>query len=121
MDKKPGKKSTLAVKQKLEQEKVKILRQIDELKLEDPFSDPAHATDNAAVDTDVREQVGHEIIEAQIKDLQRRVSDIDIAIKRIQKKKYGICERCALTIPHARLDLIPEARFCVECEKRLRK
>ena len=105
----------------MEQERLKILAQIEELKLEDPFSDPDHASDNAAIDTDVREQVGHDTVEAQIKDLQRKIVDIDITLKKFSKKKYGVCERCGMTILQARLDLIPEARFCVECEKKIRK
>ncbi len=91
------------------------------MKLDDPFSDPDHASDNAAVDTDVREQVGHETIEAEIKDLNKRLVDIETALKKIYKNAYGMCERCGKAIPLARLGLIPEARFCIDCEKKLRK
>lgn len=105
----------------MEEDKKKILIHIEELKKNDPFSDPDHATDNAAVDTDVREQVGHETIEAQIKDLQRRILDIDFALKKISKGTYGICEKCSEPIPLPRLELISEARYCIVCEKQLRK
>lgn len=108
-------------KVKLEEEKAKILTQIEELRKDDPFSDPDHASDNAAVDTDVREQVGHDTIEAQIKDLQKRLEDIELAFKKIQKGTYGLCEKCGKIIPPARLELIPEARYCVDDEKKLRK
>jgi len=103
------------------EEKGKILRQIKDLKESDPFSDPAHVNDNAAIDTDAREQIGHDTIEAQVKDLQRRLVDIDLALRKIEKGVYGICEKCRQYIPLARLELIPEARYCVECEKKLRK
>ena len=108
-------------KKKLLKEKAKSLLQIEEFKKDDPFSDPDHASDNAAVDTDVREQVGHDTIEAQIKDLEKRVAQIDIALKKIAKNQYGKCERCNDAIPQARLRLIPEAAFCISCEKKLRK
>ena len=98
-----------------------MLTQIDELKKSDPFADPDHASDNAAIDTDVREQVGHDTIEAEIKDLEKRLNDIDIALKKIYKNTYGHCERCQASIAQARLELIPEARFCISCEKKLRK
>lgn len=87
----------------------------------DPFADPEHATDNAAVDTDVREQVGHDTIEAQVKDLQKKLIDINIAWQKFQKGKYGYCERCGIAIPLARLKILPEARYCVDCEQKLRK
>ncbi len=102
-------------------EKEKSLQQIEELKKDDPFTDPDHASDNAAVDTDVREQVGHETIEAQIKDLEKKIEDIDIALRKILKGGYGVCEKCQKIIPQARLKLIPEAAYCIDCEKKLRK
>ena len=106
---------------KLEAEKKKTLLRIEELKKDDPFNDPDHANDNAAVDTDVREQVGHETVQAQIKNLQKRFADIEIVLKKTSRDTYGTCERCNNPILIARLKLIPEARFCVDCEKRLRK
>lgn len=121
MDKKLSRKFILDQKEKLEKERIKSLEHIEELKKEDPFTDPDHASDNAAIDTDVREQVGHETIEAEIKDMERRVMDIDIALRKIQKGSYGKCERCKKIIPIARLRLIPEAAFDIDCEKKLRK
>ncbi|MEK7070902.1 MAG: TraR/DksA C4-type zinc finger protein, partial [Patescibacteria group bacterium] len=79
------------------------------------------ASDNAAIDTDVREQVGHETIEAQIKDLHRKVVDMDLALTKVEKGTYGRCEKCSMPIPLARLELIPEARFCIDCERKLFK
>lgn len=108
-------------KEKLEKERRKSLNQVEELKKEDPFADPDHGSDNAAVDTDVREQVGHDTIEAQVNDLQKRVEEIDNALKKVNKNQYGYCERCKKSIPQARLKLIPEASFCIDCEKHLRK
>ena len=67
----------------MEEERRKNLNQIELLKKDDPFADPDHASDNAAVDTDVREQVGHDTIEAEIKDMKKRVVDIDNALKKI--------------------------------------
>ncbi|MEK7597234.1 MAG: TraR/DksA family transcriptional regulator [Patescibacteria group bacterium] len=121
MDKKFSKQFIQEQKKRLEEERRKNLNQVEDLKKNDPFADPDHASDNAAVDTDVREQVDHDTIEAEIKDLQKRVTEIDNALKKINKNQYGHCERCKKPIPHARLKLIPEASFCIDCEKRLRK
>jgi DnaK suppressor protein len=107
-------------KKRLENDLKDLLEKIDDLKKEDPFSDPDHASDNAAVDTDVREQVGHETVEAQIKDLNIRVEDIKAALTRINKGKYGVCQKCGKPIPQARLKIIPESTYCIDCEKKLR-
>ena len=121
MDKKLTKKFLVRFEENLQKEKEKILKQINELKKNDPFADPDHASDNAAVDTDVREQVGHETIEAQIKYLQKKLDDIEIALNKMAKKNYGTCEKCHQNIPFPRLKLIPEARYCIGCEQKLRK
>lgn len=120
MVKKLAKKFIILQKENLEKEIKRLLLQIENLKKDDPFADPDHASDNAAVDTDVREQVGHDTIEAQVKDLERRIADIKLAMIRIEKGKYGLCERCGKPIPLARLKLIPEARYDIDCEKKLR-
>ncbi|PIP15236.1 hypothetical protein COW98_04495 [Candidatus Roizmanbacteria bacterium CG22_combo_CG10-13_8_21_14_all_35_9] len=121
MDKKLSKKFISQQKEKLLKEREKNLKQIRELKEQDPFSDPDHASDNAAVDTDVREQVGHDTVEAQIKDLEKRVKETETALRKIYKNQYGKCEKCGKAIPQARLKLLPEAAYCIDCEKKLRK
>jgi len=108
-------------KDTLEMDKEKLVHQISELKKDDPFADPDHAIDNAAIDTDVREQVGHDTIQAQVKDLERKLSDIEMAFVKIGKGRYGYCEKCGVQIPVARINLIPEARFCISCEQKLYK
>lgn len=108
------------LKKRLLQEKEELLKRISDLRQGDPFLDPDHVNDNAAVDTDVREQIGHETVEAQILTLQKKVSEIENALVKIEKKKYGKCERCKKPILVVRLKLLPEARYCVECEKKLK-
>jgi RNA polymerase-binding transcription factor DksA len=103
---------------KLQEEKTKISSQIQKLQADDPFSDADYANDNAAVDTDVREQDYHAIVEAQIKQLEKRQKDIDHTLGKMAKGKYGVCENCNRDIPQARLELVPEARLCVDCEKK---
>lgn len=100
---------------------LQIPKQIEDLKKDDPFSDPDHASDNAAVDTDVREQVGHDTIEAEIKDLQKKLDDVHHALNKMSKGKYGLCEKCGKPILKARLMILPEARYCVADEQKLRK
>lgn len=103
----------------IEEEQKKITLQIQNLKSEDPFLDPDHVSDNAAVDTDVREQVGHDTIEAEIKDSQKRLVELSLALETLKKGTYGVCQRCNKDIPQARLELVPEAKYCIECKKAL--
>jgi len=47
--------------------------------------------------------------------------DRDFALKRIEKKVYGVCELTNKPIPKARLEAIPWTRFTVEAQAQLEK
>lgn len=49
--------------------------------------------------------------------LELRLQDINLALEKIKKGKYGKCEKCGKKIPEERLRVHPEARMCVNCEK----
>jgi len=48
--------------------------------------------------------------------LELRLRNIDLALEKIQKGKYGICEKCGKEIPIDRLKVSPESRFCLKCK-----
>jgi len=48
--------------------------------------------------------------------LELKLRDIDSALEKIKKEKYGICEKCGKEIDIERLKTIPEARFCLKCK-----
>jgi len=49
--------------------------------------------------------------------LELKLRDIDSALEKIKKEKYGICEKCGKEIEIERLKAIPEAKFCLKCKK----
>jgi len=49
-------------------------------------------------------------------NLELRLQDINIALEKIKKGKYGKCEKCGKDIPEERLKIHPEARACAKCE-----
>ncbi len=52
---------------------------------------------------------------------QDAVYEIEEALKRIEKKTFGICELTGKTIPRARLEAIPWTRFTVEAQGQLER
>jgi DnaK suppressor protein len=50
--------------------------------------------------------------------LELKLSDVNRALEKIKKGNYGICERCKKEIPLERLEVIPEARYCINCQKK---
>jgi DnaK suppressor protein len=47
--------------------------------------------------------------------LESRLKDINSALEKIKKGKYGKCENCGKKIPKERLEIAPEARLCLLC------
>ena len=72
--------------------------------------DPKDSIDMASDDIDRKmlESLG-------AKDL-KRMRQIDSALSRIDTGKYGICLKCGKQIPRERLEAIPYALMCIQCQ-----
>lgn len=115
----------VAVLEKIEKsligEKNKLTKNLQRLTLEDPFADPQRINDNAAVDTEAKEEVDHERIEILKQGIEADITNIEAALIRIKKGTFGFCENCGNMIDTDRLAAVPTARYCMDCEKRLSK
>lgn len=49
--------------------------------------------------------------------LEIKLKDIDLALQKIKKERYGICEKCERTISQKRLMASPEVRSCLKCKQ----
>lgn len=49
----------------------------------------------------------------------RRQEEIDDALRRLRDApdEFGTCERCGQPIGMARLEVVPEGRFCADCQR----
>ena len=54
---------------------------------------------------------------ALVQRLQRKVESVDHALKMAKNGTYGICESCGDRITPARLEILPEATLCLECQR----
>lgn len=52
---------------------------------------------------------------------QNSLYEIDMALKRIDNGKYGVCEISGKAIPQPRLEALPFTRYTVECQADLEK
>jgi DnaK suppressor protein len=44
------------------------------------------------------------------------IQEIDVALAKVEKGTYGVCERCGEPIPKERLKALPHAALCVRCK-----
>lgn len=97
-------------KNKLEQERLRLLAKIKQSEKPQDFGDDVDEFDEK---TDEAEEIGNQMAIAN--DLKKRLDEIDFALSKIRDGNYGICEKCGAKIEEDVLDLSPEAPRCKAC------
>jgi DnaK suppressor protein len=98
-------------KMKLEKERTLILSEINHEEKPVDFGADIDHGDEAS---DAVEEMGNQLAVAE--DLKKRLNEMDIALDKIQKGIYGICEKCGKQIEQDILSIDPESRFCKACK-----
>ncbi len=67
--------------------------------------------------------VGSEVFEqardvSLSKTLRHSLEDVEAALHKFDDGTYGICESCGTIIELARLEALPSARYCMQCQSR---
>ena len=102
-------------KQKLEAERVQIAEELE------------HLRELMQAEVDVEPDEGDaEIFEreknaALIAVLERKLGDIESALRSIEKGQYGTCERCGKQIELERLEVKPDATLCLSCQQEVER
>jgi len=122
-----GRKFAAELKAKLEEEKLALEKELQKIAVKNekipgdwkskfPFgnSDSGSASLERQAD-EVEEYSTRLPIEH---NLELKLQDIDVALEKIKKGKYGACEQCKKAIPTERLLIYPTARFCLDCQKK---
>jgi DnaK suppressor protein len=61
-------------------------------------------------------------ISSQLAEVEsRELANIENALERMKAGKYGLCEVCNGKIPMARLNALPYATMCIECQRELER
>jgi len=57
-------------------------------------------------------------ISSQLAEVEsRELASIENALERMRDGQYGLCENCNTKIPMARLNALPYATMCIECQR----
>jgi DnaK suppressor protein len=114
----PTKTQLRAIREGLEQERVQLLSQVEELDAEADVNnwreggfddDPADAG-SASFERET----------AQSLSIHSRglLAQIDDALRRMDAETYGLCESCGDRVEIERLQALPYATQCMECKRR---
>jgi DnaK suppressor protein len=61
-------------------------------------------------------------ISSQLAEVEsRELANIENALERMRSGQYGQCEVCGGRIPMARLDALPYATMCIECQREMER
>jgi DnaK suppressor protein len=50
-----------------------------------------------------------------VEQAKKRVESLHTTLLHVDDEDFGICQECEEEIPFARVELLPESRYCVEC------
>jgi DnaK suppressor protein len=82
---------------------------------------------------ELREQTSGDIVDAALDSAQdeissqlaevesRELASIENALEQMREGRYGICEMCESNIPLARLQALPYAILCIQCQREAEK
>ncbi len=104
------------LKRELEEKRKQLINQLDTLLITgngEAIGYGLHQADHA---TDAFEQTKVLAIRQNIEGMLQQV---EAALGRFEKGTYGICTNCGQPIDPARLEAIPYAPLCIECQSRL--
>lgn len=110
------------LKQKLEEEKKLLIEQITHLEKSGLDMALGESTGELSVYDNHPADIGDEVFERS-KDIALRdnahiiVEKIEEALHKMDDRTYEYCSKCGQQIPTARLEAIPWANECVECQK----
>ncbi|HOC02573.1 MAG TPA: TraR/DksA C4-type zinc finger protein [Candidatus Ratteibacteria bacterium] len=102
-------------------EKERIMKSISQLEENTQRTSRGSASTGPGVPTHIAE-LGTDTFEKDL-DINLTSSEvvllqmIEESLKKIENRKYGICESCNKPIPKARLRAVPYAKYCIKCQK----
>lgn len=67
---------------------------------------------DAALDS-AQDEISSQLAEVE----SRELSSIENALQRMRDGQYGVCEGCGCSIPMARLNALPYATLCINCQR----
>jgi DnaK suppressor protein len=119
-----GKNFLVEQEEKLKDAKQKLEAQLSNLAKESPEAkgewEPkmpifnSGSTGNLEEEADEVEEFSTNLALSQ--NLEEDLENINIALEKIKKGKYGFCEKCGKQMPEERLKVYPQARYCTQCK-----
>ncbi len=104
-----------ACREKLLEEKKKILRKLSQF-----------YSESLEIETDIAQDVADKAESSYTKEFllslsnaeRNQLGQIDRALRRLQTKEFGLCQMCGNPIGKKRLAALPWTPFCIDCQQK---
>lgn len=106
-------------KDRLQEEKQKLEKEIDHYQKEDPYKSNLRSTE--VLDDAITEIEEHDRLVATSEQLQEDLKEVVVALARLENGQYGVCISCGQKIEDERLEAMPTASLCLACQKKLKR
>jgi len=113
------------LKQKLEKEKIVLEEQLKKFATKDEKMEgdwdtrfpklDSNVSGSASLEAAANEVEEYSTLLPQEHSMELKIQNINLALEKIKKGTYGICENCKKEIPLDRLNVSPESRLCLDC------
>lgn len=67
------------------------------------------------------DQIDQDLTLGMLENVSETLEEVDAALLRIQEGTYGKCENCEKRISESRLNVLPYARYCVDCASQIQE
>ncbi len=101
-------------KQELLKEQIELQEQLEQLEATE-YEGVGYSNHMADDGTEAFDQAVDVSLKRKIK---ATLEQVDVALAKFEDGTYGICEDCGARIDRARLEALPQARYCLDCQSR---
>ena len=109
------------LKQRLEDEEKSLTKELENFAKKDDVPKGDWETkypnrENGSMEEEADEVQEYDNLLSVEHSLELKLRDVNIALEKIEKGGYGICEKCGKEIEEERLEAVPEAKLCIKCK-----
>lgn len=101
-------------RRELQEERTKLQEQLERLESAE-YESVGYSNHIADDATDAFEQAVGVALQRKV---ESTLEDVERALAKLDKGTFGLCESCGARIDRARLEALPHARCCLDCQSR---
>ena len=110
------------LRSRLESERKRLLEELEQLKATvRPADERLEGSPFGKREEEATETLELEKRLALEKRMRDQLAEVEHALRKFEKRTYGLCDSCGQPIDPARLEALPQAKLCMSCKSQQTK